>query len=94
MAKLKDFIGNRARDIMDSLVQLRAQRTDLDQKISVLETELRDLRTAAKAIGIPSGLPSEPLTITRRTRPNQTIQEAVMEVLEHDAFSVGHILNS
>jgi hypothetical protein len=81
MAKLKDFIGSRAREIMDSLTQLRAQREEADRKIGALEKELRDLRTAAKAVGIPNGLPQETLGVTRRTRPERTIQDAVMEVL-------------
>jgi hypothetical protein len=81
MANLTDFIAQRVQQLADSLLPLRAQQVELEQKIASIEKELADLRNAAKAIGMPNGLSSLPLHVTRRTRPQPTIKEAIMSVL-------------
>jgi hypothetical protein len=81
MPKLKDFVSAHIREIEDSLVAYRNQAAELQEKISAAERELSDLRSAARAIGIPNGLRSQPLGVTRREKPPLTIKEAIMLVL-------------
>jgi hypothetical protein len=81
MPKLKDFVANRIREVEDSLATYRRQSAEIEEKIRAAELELSELRNAARAIGIPNGLPDRPLGVTRKEKPPLTIKEAIMRVL-------------
>jgi hypothetical protein len=81
MPKLKDFVTNRIREVEDSLTTWRQQSAEIQEKIRAAEQELSELRNAARAIGIPNGLPDRPLGVTRKEKPPLTIKEAIMRVL-------------
>jgi hypothetical protein len=80
MAKLQDFIPERAAELERLLDPLRRQQEEIAEKIRAYESELGELQNAAKAIGIVNRL-HKPLGITRKATPPLSIKEAVIEVL-------------
>jgi predicted nuclease with TOPRIM domain len=80
MAKLQDFIPERATELEKLLEPLRRQYQEIEEKIRAYEKELSELQSAAKAIGIVNRL-QRPLGVTRKVSPPQTIKEAVLDVL-------------
>jgi hypothetical protein len=81
MNSIHDYIVKRIGELEDSLLPLRHQSKEITAKIDAIEKELADLRAAAKAIGMVNRLPKVPFHVTRRTEPEVTIKEAVMNVL-------------
>jgi hypothetical protein len=81
MSQVKDYIADRIRKLQDSLVPLRQEAAAAQAKIELIERELVDLQTAAKAIGIANGLQTKRIGATRRKPPETTIKQAVLQVL-------------
>jgi hypothetical protein len=86
MSQIREIIADRIQKLEDSLVPLRQEVVAAQAKIAKIETELLDLRNAAKAIGMANRLRQTQLGVTRRTQARVTIKEAVLQILaEHPA---------
>lgn len=81
MQNIKDFIQVRLTELEDSLVPLHQKQAELAKEVAAVEAEIADLRNAAKAVGIVTGLQFRPLGVTRKTATTPTIKEAALQVL-------------
>lgn len=83
MPHLQDFISARARQIEEALGPLLEQQAEIERKVRAYESELGELRKAAKAIGLEND--EETPSRARRPQPPVTIKQAVLAVLAGQA---------
>lgn len=72
---------DRIRKLEDSLVPMLEEQVKINAKVTAAQSELDDLRNAAKAIGIAKGLPTATRPISRRTQAEVTIKQAAVSIL-------------
>ena len=82
MTSTRDFLAKREAEIKKRLEPLREQHAQTESEISLLERELKDVRSAAEALGMVNRLSETALGVTRREPRKPTIKEAVLEMLK------------